>query len=370
MEGKKPRDGDPMFIFAELAGPDDGTEPRTLSFANAEVQPLDYGALRDARLHRPLAIPFVCRNGQVVDTTIEGIDPGKRVSASATLESPFTSHAIGLVKGGWLPSAFAVAHQNTTVLVDRNVVTQIVGRFENGQARRSDRDFLDLFADQPIRINPLLYAMEGNGRTIPTKDEAQAQLLEVESKLRSALPHAEIAVGPDSLKGILGLLDDSRGAMEGKQIFLRHIAPALTSPVARGAVEERWREVVSAADLFGVRRNSLVVLAALSAVAVPNGRSPARRLLKFRNGYTAGDAYNALADLRAIEIFVSLLALFPDEAIQLCTADKNLALLWVGIQASDFEHGGSGFSYAMTPVEDLFPGETGRAWESVVEGER
>lgn len=356
-----------MFIFTELEGPDGGA-PRTIAFANAEVQPLDFTSLRDARLDHPITIPLKWRNGTLVETTIEGTKPGQVINAAATLDSPFTSCAIGLVKGGWLPSAFAVTHQNTTMLIDRNVVTQIVGRFENGQRRREQQDFLDLFADQPIRINPLLFVMEGNRRAIPSAAEAEAQMQEVSAKLHAALPKAEIAVGPEHLKGALGLIEDSRASLVSKQHFLRHLAPLLASPVARSDVEARWNDIIVAADLHGVRRQSLVVLAALSAVAVPNGKSPAKRLLKFRNGYTEADAYNALADLRAIELFIAMLCFFPGEAIQLCTADKSLALLWVGIQASNFARVGTGFTYDMTPVDDLFPGDTGAAWKSVLKG--
>lgn len=361
-----PQEGDPMFVLAELEGPDGGT-PRRIAFANAQVQPLDFASLRDARLDRPLTIPLNWRNATLVETTIEGTEPGQVINAAATLESPFTSCAIGLVKGGWLPSAFAVTHQNTTMMVDRNVVTQIVGRFDNGRRRRYEQDFLDLFADQPVRINPLLFVMEGNRRRLPTPAEAEAQMLEVEAKLRTALPRAEITVGPEHLKGALGLIGEARSSLANKQHFLRHLAPKLSSPVARADIEARWNDIIVAADLYNVPRQSLVVLAALSAVAVPNGKSPAKRLLKFRNGYTDGDAYNALADLRAIELFIAMLGYFPGEAIQLCTADKNLALFWVGIQASNFTRTGTSCTYDMMPVDELFPPSTGLAWKAVLE---
>ncbi|HEY6817684.1 MAG TPA: hypothetical protein VI168_19280 [Croceibacterium sp.] len=356
-----------MFTLTELEGPDGG-EPRTLSFVNAQVQPLDFATLQRARLNQRLTIPLVWRGGTLVGTTIKGQEPGETINASATLESRFTSQAIGLVKGGWLPSAFAVMHQKTTILIDRNVVSKIVSRFENGRRRgRHPPDFIDLFADQPIRINPLLFVLEGNNRSIPTPSEAAAQLEEVERKLRAALPQAELVIGPDSLLGALGLIEDSRASLERKQHFLRCIAPCMVSPVARRDVEARWNDVVLAADLYGVPRQSLVVLAALSAVAVPNGKSPAKNLLKFRNGYTEAEAYNALADLRAIELFIGCHCLFPSEPMQICTADKPMALVWTGIQASNFRWIGTGFSYDMTPVEGLFPESVGLSWQSILE---
>lgn len=238
IEGGRPGPGDRMFVFKELQGKD-GEPPHTLGFTDAHVMPLGFDHLRDARLDRKLTIPLSFRNATVVDTTIDGFDRSKPWNLSATLESPFTSRAIGLFKGGWLPSAFAVTHQDTTLLVDRNVVTEIVGRFRGGRKTGRQPNFLDLFAGEPIRINPLLFVLEGNRRTIPTPAEAEAQLIEVEATLRAALPEATLVIGPESLKGALGLIYDSRESMERTQQFLRSIAPTLIAPVAAARVAER-----------------------------------------------------------------------------------------------------------------------------------
>lgn len=72
--------------------------------------------------------------------------------------------------------------------------------------------------------------------------------------------------------------------------------------------------------------------------------------------YTAEVAYNALADLRALEVLMSLFALFPGQRIMLCTGDKDLALLWSGIRASDFAWADGHVSFKLSPVEDLLPG--------------
>lgn len=76
-----------MFVFTELEGPDGGP-PRRIAFANAQVQPLGFASLRDARLDRPITIPLNWRGGILVETTVEGTEPGQVVNAAATLESP------------------------------------------------------------------------------------------------------------------------------------------------------------------------------------------------------------------------------------------------------------------------------------------
>lgn len=357
----------PMLVFKELEGTD-GAPPRTIGFTDMVVEPLDYERLLNARLHEKITIPLKWRNATIVETDIEELDRSKRYSANSTLESKYTSRAIGLVKGGWLPSMLAATHLQTTILVDRNVVSQIIARFDGGRRTGREPDFLDLFADYPVRINPLLFVLEGNARSLPTPDLVAAQLNEVEAKLRRALPNATLVIGPDSLRGAIGLLEDVKDSTLRKQEFLTRVVSSLASPVARGRRVERLQEAVTAARSCGVPASSLVNLAVLSAIAVPNGGSPTRRLLKFKHGYSSEDAYNAIADLRSLEILISLYSLFPDQPVQLCTADKDLALLWTGMQASNFRRtgDGAGFSYDLAPIERLLPDESLSVWQELI----
>ncbi len=353
----KGRVGDqPAFLFRVLAQ-DDGRPAKTIAFTAENVRPLGYAELARAKLHKKLTIPLELDNSKVVDTDIDGLDKSKSYSIKATLESAFTSRAIGLVKGGWLPPALA-ACLNTTILVDRNMVSQIIGRFKGGRKVGAEADFLDLIADRPVRINPLLFAMEGNARGVPTPNLVRDQLEEAVTKLQAALPSAKLVVSSGSLKGALGLIEESRPGIARKQQFLMRVAPSLTAPVSRRNMQARRDEMLVAADECGVSRNSLVVLAALSSVVVPNGGSPAKKLLKFKAGYCEQDAYNALADLRSLELLIHLFAWFPDEPTLLCTADRNLALFWTGIRASNFKRKGAGVSFDLSPSEDLFAGST------------
>jgi hypothetical protein len=251
------------------------------------------------------------------------------------------------------------------ILVDRNVVTEIVSRFEGGRKKGREPDFLDLFEDLPVCINPILYAIEGNTRAMPGPELVAEQLSEVTEKLQKALPKANLQIGSESLKGILGTIEDTRAGMGRRQEFLLRLAPTLKSPVSRKHFDRRWNEVLDAADACDVRRNSLVVLAVLSTVSVPNGASPTKALLKFKDGYSAADAYNALADLRSLEILITLFALFSEEIIQLCTADRNLALFWAGMRAHNFRYNGSSSSYGLSPVDGLLPAEARERWRQL-----
>lgn len=323
--------GDWVMKFAELEGRD-GAPPRSITFVGIELKPLSYKQLADARLHEPVTVPLDWHNARVVETDVPGVDLDGIAKGNATLESVFSSTTVSLQRGGWLPSGLAVTRRGVTVLPDRNVISQIKARYDGGVVVGAGRDFLDMLADLEVRINPLLFAMEGNGRGIPSPLIVEAQLDEALQIVRKALPNAELVVSGDSLKGALGLIEDTRPGLEQKQAFLLDIASSLDPPTGRRMLDARWREILEAADRNGVPRTTLVVLAALSAAVVPNSGSPAKKVLKFRPGYDASDAYNALADLRSLELLINLYAMFPEERPALFTADKALALFWAGIQ--------------------------------------
>lgn len=359
-----PRPGGRMFVYKEQERTGGGPL-RTIAFTDVDIRPRTYEELAAAKLHTGITIPLEMYNGRIVETDIEGVDTSKYAHITATLESPFTAKAIGLVRGGWLPSALAATRETAVILPDRNIITEIAGRFDGGKRVGRNPDFLDLFEDDPVRINPMLFAMEGNGRTLPTPEAARAQLEEAVAKLRQALPAATLMVGPESIDGLLGVIEDVRPGMARKQAFLRHVAPILAAPVARGDVDRRWQETLEAAKDFGVVQASLVVLAVLSTIVNP-ARCAAKSLLKFHAAYSDADAYNALSDLQALDLLLYCLAFFPEMHTQLCTADRNLALFWVGASASDIARQGDGIRFTMTPHDAVLAERYAERWAAEV----
>lgn len=362
----RPQAGGLVFVFKETEHPEGG-RPRTIAFTNVDIKPLSYHELAAAKLHRPVTIPLEMYNGRIVGGDVEGVDASKYAHITAKLESPFTARAIGLVRGGWLPSALAATREMAVVLPDRNVISEIAGRFNNGIKVGGEADFLDLFAGTPIRINPLLWALEGNGRAIPDAAAVRAQLEEGMAKVRAALPMATIMAGPQSIDGLLGLIEETRSSITRKQALLRQLAPLLAAPVARRRVDAHWSELLTLADELGVARNSLVILALLSTLVNPR-HCAAKRLLKFHASYSDADAYNALSDLRSLEILLYCLAFFPEYDFQLCTADRHLALFWVGLGASEIAHDGVRVQFNLTPHRALLPPSYAERWLTDTEG--
>jgi hypothetical protein len=344
---------------------EDGTPGREIVFTDIAFSPLGYAALRDAKLHQRMEIPLIGR-GAVLGTNVIGIEAGQNAKFEATLESTFTSRTIGLVKDGWLPSALAAVN-DTVVLPDRCVVAQLNARLKNGVTKPEvGKDFIDLFADNAIRINPMLFVLEGDDGENPTPETIGKQLEEAVSKLRSALPKAElVAADARGVEGILGLIRDTQDGIARKQDFLIRLNPKLKSPVSRNNARSYWDEVLAVADDCGIPRASLVVLAALSTVVMPQGGNPAKSLLKFGEAYARKDAYNGLADIRALEILMYLFALFPDQRAMLCTADKDMALFWVGLHASNFAFSHGRMTCDLAPA-DLLPSVANEQWEKLL----
>ena len=333
---------------------------RSASFLGAEIQPLQYSDLVDQKLGNKVVVPLNWRSARVVESTIPEIAADTAASGESTLESIYSSKTIGLVKGGWLPAGLAL-EDDMIVLPDRCTVSELEARFREGIKRNNrNNDFLDLFADQRIRINPLLFALEGNLRVNPTPEVVEKQLKEAQTKIKSALPLAELV--PDKkggAQGVIGIIRDTQAGMACKQDFLVRLAPKLRAPVSVSRRSQLWNEVLATAEECDVPKRSLVVVAALSALVVPNGKSPAKGLLKLAApNYSTPEAYNALADLRSLEVLMCLFALFPNERMLLCTGDKGLALFWTGIRPSEFAWRNNHLHFKVSPIEALLPNLT------------
>lgn len=332
---------------------------RSASFLGVEFQALQYSDLIHQTLEK-IAIPLCWKDSRVLESTIPEIIVEKFASGNIVLESTYSSRTIGLVKEGWLPAGLAL-QEEMVVMPDRCTITELIGRFLDGKKTESaNNDFLDFFADKHIRINPLLFVLEGNQRKTPTPEVVEQQFEWVCAKIKASLPKAELVpAGKDSLRSVIGIINDTQASMARKQDFLMRLAPKLRSNVGARRLPAVWDDVLAIADECEVPRRSMVVLAALSSAAVPNGKSPAKKLLKLtEHNYSAELAYNALADLRSLEILMYLFALFPSERFLLCTGDKDLALFWAGIRASGFAFQGGYFQCKFSPVGALFPNMT------------
>lgn len=327
---------------------------RSATFAGVEFEPLGYADLLNKKLEGRVSIPLRWTDARVLESTMPEITVDEVASGNSLLESNFSTKSIGLVRGGWLPSGLAL-RAGMVVFPDRCTITELAGRFFGGvkSDQRGD-DFLDIFEGKPIRINPAFYALEGNRRKQPSPEHVEEQWAEACQKIKDALPLAKLT--PDEAgHGVIGLLADMQDSMARKAQFALKVTANLQAPVSAKRRCAVWNHVLDVARECGVPKHSLVVLAALSTVCSANGASPAKRLLKTSANYTDEDAYNALADLRSLEILINMFAVYPQEQIMFCTGDKNLALFWAGMRASNFAWTEKQASYTLSPVDALLP---------------
>lgn len=351
-----------IFTIKEDENPNGG-EPRIISFIDFQILPLDYDKLAKTNPDHPVTLPLEVYDATIISDEQHDINEIGKTKFSTIIETPFTLKHISLVKGGWLPSGMAATQNGAIILLDRNMVSEIKGRFRNGSTVGRTPDFIDMFANAPICLNPIPFALEGNGRRMPDAALAQAQLDEAREKMLAALPEAQLPDPEKSLRGLLGLLEDITPVFKCEQAFLKAVAPKLVAQVAGRDIDRRWEETRAVAREHNVSSSSLALLAALSLVANPKP-CPARKLLKFREGYDDADAYNALSDLNFIKIMLYCLAMFPDAKPQFCTGDRNMALFWVGLDAHNITHNadGRGITYRLNLHPEILPPKLAARW--------
>ena len=211
-----------VFRYEEIDEATGAQTGRGASFAGAEIQPLQYADLVRQKLNKLIKIPVRLQSARIIRSSMPGLDVDNFATGTISVESYYSSKTIGLVNGGWLPSGLAL-RGGTIMLPDRCTVSELFSRFRDGKTRDGvDPDFLDLFTKYPMRINPLLYALEGNLRASPTAEVVIQQIEEACAKIRVALPNAELMPsGADALNGVMGIIKDG-----GFKPEVQHLQPS------------------------------------------------------------------------------------------------------------------------------------------------
>ena len=294
-----------------------------------------------------------------IDASIDGIAvaaPGHAcLRAKISFSEPATIYS--LVPGGWVHMPFAIPSR---FLVDRNVVINI-RRIREGRAVRDSNSlqwWTRLFAQGAGLFNPLPYAMEAGFRRKPTRLEFLAAFQEGVEELQNAFPSCKVVEYDEhAFAAAYALLEEFDRRTESETSFLLQAAPLVA---CRVCTSERWdaaRGIAELADQLGVRRDSIATLATLSCVFEDShGKVPSigKKVLKPSLTYTEVDAFNALSDIRHLEVAAAGHAFFGKESFAFCTCDKPLVRLWSAMNphgevASD---GTADLTFSLT--EELF----------------
>lgn len=94
------------------------------------------------KLNGPVNIPLNWSQARIVESSIPELSVEAAAKLRTTLESQYSNKAIGLVRGGWLPSGLAL-RSNMLVMPDRCTISELASRYKDGQKVRDGDDFLD-----------------------------------------------------------------------------------------------------------------------------------------------------------------------------------------------------------------------------------
>jgi hypothetical protein len=140
--------------------------------------------------------------------------------------------------------------------------------------------------------------------------------------------------------------------------FFCEIGPLLAAPTSGKKLRTVADRILAAAERVGVDRQSIAVLVALSCLYEdPQSRTKSigRSILKPKSVYVAGQAYNAICDLRHIELAAAGQAWVTRGRFALCTSDKAVASLWCALGIRDFVATAAGTEYTFDFSPELFP---------------
>ena len=335
----------------------------TIDIVPQKCHPLAYADLVTDYKDRDKRYPIQIEASSIVSNETAGKPKGPAtVSMPIAFREPVSIFA--LVDGGWLPPPFVTP---ANFLVDRNVVASFVRirqRVAGSDLKQGDWWF-EFFREFAVLINPAPYALEGNKQRAPSFDEFRLAFEEASLEISKQLPGAKLVQYEDiHFKAAFALITDSADRLERETEFLVRTIPLVAHRVSDSRLEKVRAQILSTAKQLRLKTHSLAPLAVLSCLYEKvdgSGFLAARKLLKPGTTYTRKAAYNALSDLRAVEMFMASLG-FNREPFAFCTCDRAIAAFWCGLNGHDSHWENERPSFTVSLTEDLFPrlGESAR----------
>ena len=226
-----------------------------------------------------------------------------------------------------LPCAFI--KNNTILYADRNIISEIIRRYENGNKKlKEDFDSFDsiFLANKNIMLDISLFVIEGNQQQLPTNEMIDEQINTVLNDLKVALPNLEVAKYPTGNKHYYDLKNAVEPNIRKRMEFLQKVTLTINKQFTVKTREQAIKIVLDIAKQMQLRID-LVVILALLRVLMKDKKSAAQLLLKDSQNYTEQKAYNAVMDLFALELlFNAHNKLKESFNIAFITRDKGLSL--------------------------------------------
>lgn len=292
--------------------------------------------------------------------SLTAIDPkvnGITQTGTATLKGNFRFNEqpepFALIPGGWLPMPLA-SPQN--FLVDRNVVDRLkkIHGMNASVAFTQFKFWLQLIEESAI-FNPLLYALEGNKVRKPSFSEFISSFNEGTAAIRKALPKSQTTYySTADYESAYQTIELFSRRTERETKFLEIVHPMLANRIKRGNENSIKSKLIKAAKDSNVQLLSITFIAALSCLYDdPHGkiRSIGREVLKPHKSMI----FNALSDIRSIELTWVNQIYFKDKYFSLATRDHGLASLWCTLAPIGDNSIGGDATFTFDLAEELFP---------------
>lgn len=337
----------------------------SIEFVPKFIRPLGVDQLLALTKNPSTALAFEVESEEA---KVNGIIQKGQATIKTSIQFGQPSAIFSLVRGGWLPPPFTIPQR---FLVDRNVVSALrkirEGSMDNH--RTSVNWWLNFFEHGTALLNPLPYAFESGFRRKPSFKEFIESFNEGAMELRLSFPKCQVVTfGEHNYRaGYAQLLAfDRRLARESE--FLIRVAPLVAMRAPRRSEKEILGEILRIGSSLEIVRGSMVSLSVLSCLYDDvQGEAPSigRLIIKPKSVYTDQDAYNAISDLRHIEIAAAGQTYFSEGVFSLCTCDRALALFWSALALRGEVTKKDEIEFTFDLCEELFPRLTGQELESL-----
>jgi hypothetical protein len=284
-----------------------------------------------------------------------------KINKNTTINTSITFNEqvfpFALISDGWLP--LPLVHSQR-FLVDRNVISSLRKLRErpHSQNLQAFRWWTSFFNKGTPLFNPLPYAWEGSFRRRPTFSEFIDAYEEGSVEIKNAFPKANItSFDSNHLSALYQFITSFESRDRKEADFLCSICPLISNRVPRNKEKSIADKIRLEAKRVGVRLNSFVFISVLSCLyddCHGNLFSIGRKLLKPKIGYGVSEAFNALSDLRNIELAAAIMTCFPENPFAIATCDYALASFWCALSLRGLPISGKiEFHFKLT--KELFP---------------
>ena len=263
-----------------------------------------------------------------------------------------------IVVNGWLPISF---RNSNWIVPDRNLVSSIIQIKSNNlnNKNKSIEWWFDFIKKSDIKINPILYAFEGNKRRVPSYDEFCKSFDKAVTKISSYFTKEKI-VNYDSDKYYqagYSVLEEITKNQLNEIYFLIEAIPLISEHCPNNQLNKIQDDIDKIAIKYGIIGKSFLYLVVISCLYERNDDKyfkAARKILKPKQKYDETNAYNTIFDVNILNIFIQSWSIFK-QPHPICTCDLGLVAFWSGLNPIKVSSVNKKINVKFTFNECLFP---------------